>query len=32
MISRGFYHPQDLSEQLKVDLTVTDTALRLVQK
>jgi similar to spore coat protein len=32
MISRGFYHPHDLSEQLHVDLTVSDTALKLAEK
>jgi similar to spore coat protein len=32
MIARGFYHPHDLSEQLQVDLTITDTALKLAQK
>ncbi|MFJ5763433.1 spore coat protein [Neobacillus sp. NPDC093182] len=32
MIARGFYHPHDLSEQLQVDLTVSDTALKLAQK
>jgi similar to spore coat protein len=32
MIARGFYHPYDLSEQLQVDLTVTETALNLAQK
>ncbi|PAE42952.1 spore coat protein [Bacillus sp. 7884-1] len=32
MIARGFYHPHDLGEQLQVDLTITDTALKLAQK
>jgi similar to spore coat protein len=32
MVSRGFYHPHSLQEQLQVDLTVTDTALNLAQK
>jgi similar to spore coat protein len=32
MIARGFYHPHDLSEQLQVDLTISDTALKLAQK
>jgi len=32
MIARGFYHPHDLSEQLQVDLKVSDTALKLAQK
>lgn len=32
MITRGFYHPHDLSEQLQVDLNVSDTALKLAQK
>jgi similar to spore coat protein len=32
MIARGFYHPHNLSEQLQVDLNVSDTALKLAQK
>jgi similar to spore coat protein len=32
MVAKGFYHPHDLSEQLQVDLTVSDTALNLAQK
>ncbi|MFP7297486.1 spore coat protein [Neobacillus niacini] len=32
MVAKGFYHPHDLSEQLQVDLTITDTALKLAQK
>ena len=32
MISRGFYHPYDLSEQLQVDLTVGETAFNLAEK
>ena len=32
MIARGFYHPHDMSEQLQVDLNVSDTALKLAQK
>jgi similar to spore coat protein len=32
MIARGFYHPHDLSEQLQVDLNVSNTALKLAQK
>jgi similar to spore coat protein len=32
MIARGFYHPHDLSQQLEVDLNVSDTALKLAQK
>ena len=32
MISRGFYHPHGLSKQLQVDLTVSETALKLAQK
>lgn len=32
MISRGFYHPHNLSEQLQFDLTVSDTALKLAEK
>ncbi|MFL6562519.1 MAG: spore coat protein, partial [Bacillus sp. (in: firmicutes)] len=29
MVAKGFYHPHDLSEQLQVDLTVSDTAINL---
>ncbi|MEH7179092.1 spore coat protein [Neobacillus vireti] len=32
MIAKGFYHPHDLADQLNVDLTVADTALKLAQK
>jgi similar to spore coat protein len=32
MISKGYYHPHNLSEQLQVDLTVSDTAMDLAQK
>jgi similar to spore coat protein len=32
MIAKGFYHPHDLSEQLQVDLTVSETAINLAQK
>lgn len=32
MVAKGFYHPHDLSEQLQVDLTVSDTAINLAQK
>ena len=32
MIARGFYHPHDLSEQLQVDLNVSNTVLKLAQK
>lgn len=32
MISKGFYHPHDLSEQLQVDLNVANTALNLAQE
>jgi similar to spore coat protein len=32
MISRGFYHPNDLSEQLQMDLAISDTALKLAEK
>ncbi|MEH7492469.1 spore coat protein [Neobacillus niacini] len=32
MIARGFYHPHNLSEQLQVDLNVSNTALKLAQK
>jgi similar to spore coat protein len=30
MIAKGFYHPHDLEEQLKVDSKISDTALGLV--
>jgi len=30
MIAKGYYHPYDLEEQLKVDMEITNTALRLV--
>jgi len=29
MVSRGMYHPNDLSEQLNLDLSITETALNL---
>ncbi|MGG0719718.1 spore coat protein [Robertmurraya massiliosenegalensis] len=29
MIERGIYHPHDLSQQLEVDMQITDTALKL---
>ncbi|GAA0314840.1 spore coat protein [Bacillus carboniphilus] len=32
MVEKGIYHPHDLSEQLKVDLNITDTALNLADK
>ncbi|MFP5112947.1 spore coat protein [Bacillaceae bacterium C204] len=32
MIAKGYYHPHDLGEQLKVDLSLSDTALNLAQK
>jgi similar to spore coat protein len=32
MMAKGFYHPHDLSEQLQVDLTATNTALNLAQQ
>lgn len=32
MVTKGFYHPHNLGEQLQVDLTVSDTALNLAQK
>ncbi len=32
MVSRGFYHPHNLSEQLTVDFTASDTALQLAQQ
>ncbi|RFU61624.1 spore coat protein [Peribacillus glennii] len=31
MISKGFYHPYNMNEQLKVDLTTSQTALNLPQ-
>ncbi|WP_010283742.1 spore coat protein [Bacillus timonensis] len=31
MIEKGIYHPSNLTEQLNVDLTITDTALNLAQ-
>lgn len=32
MISKGYYHPHDLSEQLQVDLNTANTALNLPQQ
>jgi similar to spore coat protein len=32
MIAKGYYHPHELSEQLQVDFTASDTALNLAQK
>ena len=32
MIAKGYYHPHDLSEQLLVDLNVSETALNLAQQ
>jgi similar to spore coat protein len=32
MIAKGFYHPQQLSEQLQVDLTASNTATNLAEK
>lgn len=32
MVSRGFYHPHNLSEQLTVDFTASDMALQLAQQ
>ncbi len=32
MVSKGYYHPQNVQEQLKVDLQATDTALHLPQQ
>ncbi|WP_040203757.1 spore coat protein [Neobacillus jeddahensis] len=32
MIAKGFYHPDNLSAQLEVDLTASDTALDLAQE
>lgn len=30
MISKGFYHPYNMEEQLKVDIEISNTALRLI--
>jgi similar to spore coat protein len=32
MMSKGYYHPHNLSAQLQVDLAMADTALNLAQK
>ena len=32
MISKGYYHPHELREQLVIDLTTTNTALNLAQQ
>ncbi|WML40958.1 spore coat protein [Neobacillus sp. OS1-2] len=32
MMAKGYYHPHHLGEQLKVDLTVSDTAMNLAEK
>ncbi|MET3699568.1 similar to spore coat protein [Bacillus oleivorans] len=32
MIAKGYYHPHDLSEQLQVDLTASNTATNLAQQ
>jgi len=32
MVAKGYYHPHNLSEQLQVDLTVSETAMNLAQK
>jgi similar to spore coat protein len=32
MISKGYYHPHELSEQLQVDLTAAQTATNLAEK
>ncbi len=32
MISKGYYHPHNLSEQLQVDIGATQTALNLAQQ
>lgn len=32
MISNGYYHPQDVQEQLRVDLTASQTALDLTNQ
>lgn len=31
MISKGYYHPRDLKEQLQVDLNASESALKLLQ-
>ncbi|MDF0728117.1 spore coat protein [Cytobacillus sp. S13-E01] len=32
MIEKGIYHPSDLGEQLKTDLKITETALKLAEQ
>ncbi|KKK38580.1 spore gernimation protein GerQ [Mesobacillus campisalis] len=32
MVAKGFYHPHNLEEQLKVDLTATETVMNLTEK
>jgi similar to spore coat protein len=32
MVARGFYHPHDLEQQLKVDLTASETVMNLTEK
>ncbi|WP_017755508.1 spore coat protein [Calidifontibacillus oryziterrae] len=32
MMSRGFYHPYDLTEQLQTDLKITETAIKLSEQ
>jgi similar to spore coat protein len=32
MITKGYYHPHELGEQLQFDLTVSETALNLAQQ
>lgn len=32
MVAKGYYHPHELSEQLQVDLTASDTATNLAQQ
>ncbi|MFB6802571.1 spore coat protein [Peribacillus butanolivorans] len=32
MVSKGYYHPEDLSEQLQVDIRTANTALNLSQQ
>lgn len=32
MVAKGYYHPHDLSEQLQLDLTTAETAIKLAQK
>jgi similar to spore coat protein len=32
MVARGYYHPHELSEQLQVDVTASETAMNLAQQ